>query len=251
VKHLLTVFCFIFFIPLQAQERILVQGIVKNQDSLLQNVHVKNISSGKFSVSGVKGMFQLNIKAGDTLVLSHVGMEDYISFIKPEDLQKSPLSFTMTESPEELREVVVNETSEINAVSLGIIPKKIEKLSVNERRLRQGGDFKPKHLLGILGGGVSFDAILNAINGRTKKLKRNITFEQREKHIAFLEVHYKEYMQKKMQLSDQEMRLLINQVIEQKQLTAVIASNNPAQMEFFLEDQWIKLKSEVELTEEP
>lgn len=251
MKYLLFFLCTLFFVNITAQERTQAEGMVKFEDSPLGNVHVKNVSSGQFSVSNTSGAFLLNLKAGDTLVLSHVGMNDLISFIKENDLQKSPLSFSMTEGSNELREVIVNETSEINAVSLGIIPKKIEKLSMNERRLRQAGDFKPKHLLGIIGGGVSIDAILNAINGRTKKLKRNIDFEQKEKHIAYLEMHFQEYMEKNMQLSQQQTRLLINQVIEDIQLRAIIESENSAQMEFYLEDQWIKLKENMESPEEP
>lgn len=251
VKYFLFILCFLFILKLQAQERLEMAGLVKADNSYLENVHIKNITTGKFSVSNASGEFILNLKAGDTLLLSHVGMNDLINFVKESDLTHSSLIFSMTESSSELREVIVDETSEINAVSLGIIPKKIKKLSVNERRLKQAGDFKPKHLLGILGGGVSIDAILNAINGRTKRLKRNITFEQKEKHIAFLEVNYYSYMQKKMKLSEHETRLLINQVIEEEQLTAIIESNNSAQMEFFLEDQWIKLKNAMEFSEEP
>lgn len=226
-------------------------GLVESKDSLLKNVHIKNVSSGKFSVSDEEGLFQLNIRPGDTLVMSHVGMEDLISFMRPSDLQESPVIFMMSESSQELKEVIVNETSEINAVSLGIIPKKIEKLSLNERRLKQAGDFKPIHLLGILGGSLPLDPILNAINGRTKRLKRNINFEQKERNIAYLEINFTEYMQKRMQLTEHEIRLLINEVIEQDQLSAVIESKNSAQIEFYLEDQWIKLKNDPDFLEEP
>lgn len=251
MKYIFFLFCSFVFLNLQAQERNLIMGLVESKDSLLKNVHIKNVSSGKFSVSDEKGLFHLNMKPGDTLVMSHVGMEDLISFMRPSDLQESPVIFMMSESSQELKEVIVNETSEINAVSLGIIPKKIEKLSLNERRLKQAGDFKPIHLLGILGGSLPLDPILNAINGRTKRLKRNINFEQKERNIAYLEINFTEYMQKRMQLTEHEIRLLINEVIEQDQLSAVIESKNSAQIEFYLEDQWIKLKNDPDFLEEP
>ncbi|MFD2519083.1 carboxypeptidase-like regulatory domain-containing protein [Salinimicrobium flavum] len=248
MKYLLFILCSLFLQNLQAQERLQMEGMVKANNSPLENVHVKNVSTGKFSVSNHSGQFILKLKAGDTLVLSHVGMNDLINFVGKRDLQ-GPLIFNMTENTSELREVVVNETSEINAVSLGIIPKKIEKLSVNERRLKTAGDFKPIHLLGLLVGSLKIDPILNAINGRTKRLKRNITFEQKEKHISFLENHYYIYMQKKMHLTEHEIRLLINRVIEEDHLGAVIETNNSSQIEFFLEDQWIKFKDDLESSE--
>ncbi len=247
MKFLLLGICTFFFLNLQAQDRIQMQGLIKGNDSLLQNVHVKNISSGKFSVSDQKGIVFLNIKAGDTLLLSHMGMQDLITYVKENDLQNFPIIFNMREISTELREVVVNETSEVNVVSVGIIPKKIEKLSINERRLKTAGDFKPIHLLGILGGSLPLDPILNAINGRTKRLKKNISFEKKEQNMIFLELHHNSYMRKEMKLSAHNMRLLINEVIEDEDFQAVKDSENEAQMQFFLQDRWIKFQEKISL----
>ena len=231
-----------FFV--HAQERTQITGLVQHENIPLENVHVKNISSGKFSVSNFSGEFLLSLQQGDTLVLSHVGMNDLIRFTKAEDLQQKVMIFNMTESSSELREVVVDETSEINAVSLGIIPKKIEKLSDNERRLRAAGDFKPKHLLGILGGGVSFDAILNAINGRTKKLKRNVEVEKQQRNIAFLEIHFIDYMKREMKLNEQEAQMLIGFLIEDEELINVIDSGIEARMHLYLHEMWFRLEEQ-------
>lgn len=225
-----------------------MQGIVRNQDTLLKNVHVKNISSGKYSVSGEKGRFELNIKPGDTLVLSHVGMVDLIRFLKAEDFQEFPVVFEMVENSMELSEVTVGGDSEINAVSLGIIPKKIEKLSMNERRLRTAGDFKPIHLLGILGGSLEIDPILNAINGRTKRLKRNIRIEKKQRNIAFFEIHYMDYMEKTMELTQQESALLIYFMLDRKELPRLLEENNDAQIKLFLHDSWFQLKKNIQNT---
>lgn len=222
-----------------------MQGIVRNQDSPLESVHIKNESSGKFSVSGENGIFQLNMKVEDTLVLSHVGMEDVIKFLTAEDLEKLPLVLMMTESSEELREVMIKENSEINAVNLGIIPKKIEKLSMNERRLRTAGDFKPIHLLGILGGSLQIDPILNAINGRTKKLKRNIEVEKMQRNIAFLEVHYKTYMEEFMELESGEIGLLIDYMLERPELERLVEQKNDAEIKLFLHDSWFQLSEKM------
>ena len=229
---------------MHAQERVQITGRVQHESNLLENVHVKNVSSGKFSVSNSSGEFLLSLRQGDTLVLSHVGMNDLIQFTKEEDLQQLVLIFKMTESSSELREVVVDETSEINAVSLGIIPRKIEKLSVNERRLRTAGDFKPKNLLGIIAGGVSFDAILNAINGRTKRLKRNVEVEKKQRNIAFLEIHFLEYLKEEMELTDADAQMLIGFMIEDKELTNVIDSGIEARMHLYLHEMWYRLEEQ-------
>ena len=224
-----------------AQERTPVSGKVKSGEIPLENVHIKNISSEKATISDAKGRFQLNIKKGDTLLLTHVSMQDLVSFIKKEDLQN--LVLNMLQKPNELKEVMVNEHSEINAVSLGIIQKEIKPLSVNERRLKTAGDFKPIHLLGILTGSLPLDPILNAINGRTKRLKRNIAIEKQQKNIAFLEMHYLEYMTEEMKLSYPQAQLLIDAIIENDELNYLIETNNEARLQFFLQDQWYRLQN--------
>ena len=245
MKHLILLFAFFFLCGSYAQQRIVMSGLVKTADTRLENVHIKNVSSGKFSISDVAGEFHLSVREGDTILLSHVSMNDLISFIKKEDLQQSVRIFRMSENSSELREVVVDETSEVSTVSVGIIPRKRKKLSMNERRLKTAGDFKPIHLLGILGGSLQIDPILNAINGRTKRLKRNIKIEKKQQNIAFLEMNYMDYMMSEMELSEQQAQLLISRVIEDEKLQQLIDLDNQGRLELYLLDSWFKFQSEI------
>ncbi|MFD0977591.1 hypothetical protein [Salinimicrobium gaetbulicola] len=218
-----------------AQQRQLMEARVVNNDRVLENVHIKNITTGEYTLTNKNGTFLLQAQAGDTLVLSHVAMNDLIRILETDEFS----DFRMEERENELEEVSVSEVSEINAVSLGIIQKEIKPLTTNERKLHTAGDFKWIHLLGILGGSLQIDPILNAINGRTKKLKRNITIEKKVKNIAFLE-GYADYMKNNMGLSETDMRKLIALAVEEGEIQAVIDSGNDARVQFFLQDTWIK-----------
>lgn len=239
-------FLFLFLhstLNLAAQDRMPVSGTVTTEEFPLENVLIKNISSEKFTVSDVSGRFLLKMAAGDTIVLSHVGMQDLIKFISEENLQQQPLLLKMLQHPEELREVEINGHPEINAVALGIIPKEIKTLTMNERRLKTAGDFKAKSLLSLLMGSLPFDPILNAINGRTKRLKRNIGIEKQQRNIAFLEMHHMDYMRDEMQLTKAQAQRLIDFIIEDPALQAIVDSGNEARLQFFLQDAWFKLKN--------
>lgn len=241
------IFFFLFLLSslsLAAQERKPVLGTVTTEEFPLENVLIKNISSEKFTVSDISGRFLLNMKTGDTIVLSHVGMQDLIKFISEGDLQHQPILLKMLQHPEELREVEINGHPEINAVALGIIPKEIKTLSMNERRLKTAGDFKPKSLFGLLLGGLPLDPILNAINGRTKQLKRNIGIEKQQRNIAFLEMHAMSYMKDEMQLSDTQAQRLIDYIITDERLQDVLDLENEARLQFFLHDAWYRLQNE-------
>lgn len=141
----------------------------------------------------------------------------------------------------ELEEVALTNVQEINAVSLGIIPREIQTLSVNERRLAEAGDFKWTQLLGLIGGSVPVNPILNAISGRTKKLKRNIVVENKIRNIAILE-GYANYMKNSMNLTDAQIGKLISLAVEEENIQQVLGSNNENQVHIFLIDSWLKLQ---------
>ena len=226
----------------QAQERNLLHGQVVKSDSLVENVHVQNVSNQRFSVTNKEGFFSITANSGDTLVLSHVSSDDLISILEPADFEPDTLVIRLKDHANELEEVVLDEDSDINAVSLGIIPKKVEKLTVNERRLRTAGDFKPIQLLGIFGGSLPIDPILNAINGRTKKLKRNVAIEKTIWNMNFLQNNYSGYMMKNMEIPEEKIPGFINWVVEENGVQQVIDSRNENLIHFFLHDSWFRFR---------
>lgn len=235
--------CFFSFAAL-AQENKTLRGKVLGNEGSLENVHVRNVSLNSYAVTGEDGAFVFKVKVGDTLVLTHVAHRDLIKFLSEDDLQKDVLEIKMTAISNELDEVIVDENNQINAVSLGIIPEKIEKLSVNERRLRTAGDFKPVHLLGILGGGLNVTSILNAINGRTKKLKRNIDLEQKIQARNYLETNYRDFLTENFEPTEQEFQLFFDVVLEKESLEALIESKDHEGLKFLLLEAWFDYKNE-------
>lgn len=217
-------------------------GKVLHQEAILENVHVNNVSTRKYAVTNKEGLFTINTRVGDTLVLSHIGMDDLIVFLTIEKVELNLPVFYMEAISNQLDEVLVKEGPRIDAVSERIIPKKIVRLSENERRLKTAGDFKPIHLLGILVGNLQLDPILNAINGRTKKLKRNIVIEKEIITISLLENNYAEFMQENFTLKEGEMHVFIDFLLQEKELQAVVDSKNKGRMELFLIESWSKYR---------
>ncbi len=231
----------IFSLGTFAQEREEIRGRVSQNDSILENVVLRNVTTKRATVTDSKGYFSLEASVGDTLLFSQIGSADLIKILNKADVETELLEIKMKELINELPEVNIQNTREINAVSLGIIPKEIKPLTTNERRLQTAGDFKWIHLLGILGGNLQIDPILNAINGRTKELKRNVLIEQKLKNIAVLE-GYTTYLQKEINLTKEEAQRIISLAGEEESAQQVIDSKNPDRIKFYLLDNWIKYK---------
>ena len=93
----------------------------------------------------------------------------------------------MTAKSIDLKEVIINEHPEITAENIGVIPYGQKKYTPAERKLYTAGDFKPIHLLGLLGGTLAVDPIINKINGKSKKLKKEIEVEKKESYLKQLD----------------------------------------------------------------
>ena len=224
-----------------AQNRNEIRGRVSQNDSNLENVVLKNVTTEMATVTDSNGSFSVKAALGDTLLFSRIGSADLIKILNKADMESIFLEIKMKELINELPEVNIQNTPEINAVSLGIIPKEIKPLTTNERRLQTAGDFKWKNLLGILAGNLQIDPILNAINGRTKQLKRNILIEQKLKNIAVLE-GYITYLQKELNLTKKQAQRIISLAGEEESVQLVIDSKNPDRIKFYLLDTWLKYK---------
>jgi len=178
-------FLFLFFFLTQlivAQEDVekWLKGQVTSNGFIWKGINIINALSKVMLVTVHYGTFSILVKVGDILNFSAVNYEDLRKYINIQQFKMGNIVIDLTPKSVELKEVIINEHPEISAENLGIIPRDQVKLTSQERKLQTAGDFKPIHLLGLLGGLLAVDPILNAINGRTAMLKKAVTVEKKE-----------------------------------------------------------------------
>jgi hypothetical protein len=164
-----------------------IKGQVSSNGTPLEGINIINASTKVMAVSDSYGAFTILVKEGDILNFSAVNYEDLRKYIKIQEFKIGIILVDLTPKSIQLDEVIVNKNSGISAENMGIIPRNQVKLTPAERKLYAAGDFKAKDLLMILVGGMPFDPILNAINGRTKMLKKELSVEKKELLIGKLE----------------------------------------------------------------
>lgn len=167
-----SVFCF-------SQEKSLkvLKGVVSSYSNEIEGVTISNLTEKTVAISDETGHFSIYAIEGSILVLSSIGYESKEISLSTEDFSNGLFKVVLKSKVDQLDEVEIN--GKYNAVSLGIVSKDQKKYTVAERRLQTAGDFKWIHLLSILGGTLPFDPILNAINGRTKRIKKEIILEKK------------------------------------------------------------------------
>ena len=152
-----------------------IQGQIFEQSTSVEGVNIINNTTQFTSVSDENGMFSIVVKEGDVLVFSSVNLNPYKHRITDEDLKSNSLQIKMSVKEMELKEVIVNENSNITAENLGIIPQGQKKYTPAERKIYTATS-------------TSVDKILNGISGRTAMLKKEAVVEKKE--VLFRKMEY-------------------------------------------------------------
>lgn len=193
IKIVLVLFILIGFQNIFSQS-IEIVGRVKSETNI-ENIHVINKTAQVFTITDVKGHFNITVKLNDTLTFSSIQHKLKEVIISKEILLNEALFVILDEQINELDEVVVGKVlsgdlmadiknidgnAPINFYDVGIPGYTGKPATQSERRLSEAGVFKPKMLLGLLGGGVPLNPIINGLSGRTKMLKKRVEIEGKE-----------------------------------------------------------------------
>lgn len=219
----------------QTADEKLIHGKIIVESRTIAGVTIINLVNKKSTTSDSNGEFYILAKADDLLVFTSVNLEYHRRQIEEEDLKQDIIIIKMIAKITELEEVIVNKHPEINAVELGISPKGIKHRTQMERKLYTAGDFKPIDLLGLLGGSLDVDAVLNSINGRTAMTKKLIKLE---KKISLLEktnlLFEDEYYINALKIPSEYVKGFKYYIIENEGFTNAIKSKNKTKIEFAL-----------------
>lgn len=173
----------------------------------VENIHVINKTAQVFATTNKIGEFKITAKLNDTLLFSSIQHIPKQIVISKNVVLNRTLTVKLKEQINELDEVLVGKVltgnllldvknvegaPPINFYDVGI-PGYTGKIATqSERRLHEAGEFKPKMLLGLLGGGLPLNPILNGISGRTKALKNRVRIEANDDLLHKVKVRLSE-----------------------------------------------------------
>ena len=184
MNKLLILLLFISFQCLCQERKGLSGRVVLADNTAVPNVFVINKATGTETKTDAAGSFAIPARAGDKLAVYSADTEVREFAISDASFAEVPYVLSVDFKGTEMEEVVVNA---VTSQSLGIVPKGQKQYTQMERKLYTTGDFKPIMLLGLLGGGMPLDPLMNAINGRTKKVKKEVDTERRA--MMLKEIH--------------------------------------------------------------
>lgn len=145
-----------------------LKGKIEVLDGNSQGILILNLNSEKETKSDFAGNFEIEAKVDDLLVFQSNNLEYLRKTIDEKDFSKGSFKISMLVKINQLEEIKIFNYPNINALSLGILSKPAKEYTLAERRLYQATS----------GGGIF--VLINALNGKTKMLKRYLAFEKIE-----------------------------------------------------------------------
>ena len=191
IKYFIFFFVFSITISTWSQEFLLLGRVSGVSD--VENIHVINKTSNKFTTTNSVGAFQITAKLNDTIQFTAIKYKRKEVIITMRHLYAKELNVTLEELINILDEVVIgkiltgdldsdiqnsDEERQVNFYDLRIPGYTGPPKTQSERRLFEAGEFKPIQLLGLLGGSLPINPILNGFSGRTKMLKERVALER-------------------------------------------------------------------------
>jgi len=181
-----------------------IQGVVA-ASSDVENIHVINKTSNKFTTTNKLGAFNIEVKISDTLVFSSVQYVLKAVLITPKIIAKKKMTVFLEDRVNELDQVTVgkiltgsldsdikNSDAErpIDFYDVGIPGYTGKTKTQSERRLHEAD--AGKYVAIGLGVGLNLNKILNKITGRTKKLKERVRKEHNDDLLASIKANLSE-----------------------------------------------------------
>ena len=172
------------------ETRVLTGRLYSNDEIDLYDIHILNISAKSATITNGTGHFDIPARINDTLVISAVHIVPIEIAISEGFFNSRSIEIKISQKRYELDEITLYPFQlsgrliyDLNSISFPVVPTALSivlpnvdapKLTQDERKLytARTWDFK--------GTSVRLDPIINAISGRTKKLKKRIKRDEKE-----------------------------------------------------------------------
>jgi hypothetical protein len=230
-----------------AQVRKQMQGKIAVPNASAADVLILNLNTEEEVKSNADGSFLIFAKTGDILDFASPNFDYKQLVIDQSVYDQNDLTVFLNAKLIFLDEV---EIKSYNAVGLGVLQKLAKSYTPLERRLKTAGDFKPIHLLGLLGGSLQLDPIFNAINGKTKRLKKEIKLERLQKRLSLFQSFFpKEILINQLNINSDEVIEFAYFVLDKPEFITLLEARDSGKMLFYLMQKQVQFENQKQSNE--
>lgn len=214
------------FYRASAQNEV-IHGRVMSDSLPLAGVHIQNLQKEVFTTTNADGYFSIKAVVGNTLQLTHVGLQTTFRKIVKEDFQFSGIQIQMKSQVTELEGVEVSKYIKLTPQQLGILQHETLERTFNEKQLYTSR-----------GGGAIISGLINAMTGRTKMLKKMVVNDKNLAVAGYIQANMSDFLKKELKITDEDVLILAFFVMEKPEIHQAISQKNDGELKFLLIDGW-------------
>lgn len=249
-------YSFFFFCCLQlsySQETVLLKGKVLNDSIEVASITVVNVSLRVGTITNVQGQFEIEVRQGDTLNISAVQYESRELVVNEPIFNRAKISFYLIPKINKLDEVKISNIDLTGDLSKDIGSTKFE-IYIDPRDLGIPANRRPtmtpeeRRLYSGTAGAGSVGALINAISGRTKMLKRHLEISKLRGIIEQKRDRYTDslYM-KSLNIPPQFIEDFVYYIFEDKQAIGMVDTGDDLKLLDYMitkSPEYLKLKAD-------
>lgn len=226
MKNLLAVFFIGIFQSAFSQCEL--KGKVISDIADVKDIIVFNFTTKKDTLTDSSGLFTIEAKAGDRLIISSPKLEGLEIVLNENSFKMNPLIIEVKSKVNELAEIQI---SRITAKSLGIIGKDVKEYTVAERRLRTA----------TTGGPVGM--IYNLISGQKNMLKKIVEVEKYEtNHEKLINLLTEDFFLTTLRITKENLNGFLIFASEDSTIAKLLKDKNYGNLKFKLVELAFKFK---------
>jgi hypothetical protein len=221
----------------QESPRMALNGKINANSMDLEGVYVINLKTEKSTITEKDGYFSIIATPGDTLLFSAIHLKEVRVVLASQNFQEELFLVKMEANITTLKEVIVKNYVNINAVSLGISRSGIKHLTQAERHLKTATGYNPSASGDSMmaGGSVSLDPILNLLSGRTAMLKKELEAEKKWSYIQLLDKMFDQnHFVRILKIPLEYVNGFKYFIVENDKFTVILNSKNKITTEFLM-----------------
>lgn len=215
-----------------------LKGKVVADANNTKGIYIVNLKTEKSTVTDENGYFFIQASVCDTLMFSSTQFKGLKIELSPNDFSKELLIVKMKPFMNQLKEVLVYQYKNINAVALGIIPKGQRSYTPAERRLKAATGYDARIGLNT---SLSIDPLLNMFSGRAAMLRKELEVERKEmliKQIANL--FDEDYFLIRLKIPREYIKGFQFYIVENTSFVSTLRSKNKSMIAFLIGELALK-----------
>lgn len=181
------------FFSWSQEKPIIISGQVFVDSIPLNDVHIINKALEVGTITEDNGFFEILVKKGDALIISHISLNVKEHIITEENITSKKLRFSLDNKSYMLNEVVIGKTKGIFHVDKDIMTHNASVVNAKILNLPYANSKRPKkeNLVSLKSGAaVNLAGLVNALNGNTKREKKLKKLKFEDQNLLGIREHF-------------------------------------------------------------